>query len=329
MFSRIQGLRCVKALSLAAFFLGEICYYFRLTAKYNASVRTNADIEKMKYLLLRETHVIEKGLSLRSPRTGFGQEKVLNLLDHLKGYASLYGDNDMSFVGPPLSTIARYVSYMKDSGVAISEIERQFSDLCSLFRVSNKENDGGVVSVSKDLILSGGKGSFDELLRSRHSIRYFDNLQIPSDELIIKALQLAQLTPSACNRQAWKTHVFRDRQSVDLAKWQGGCRGFEDEIQNSILVTADLKGFLFHEVHQAYIDGGLFAMNLINSLHHVGFGTVPLSTGFDRKKLRQLGKFGIPNNEVPILIIGFGILLPDFKVAVSKRKSVSQTNVFH
>ena len=44
--------------------------------KYNASVNTDGDMYKMQYTLLRENHVIEKGMSLRNPRKGFGQQKV-------------------------------------------------------------------------------------------------------------------------------------------------------------------------------------------------------------------------------------------------------------
>ena len=89
-------------------------------------------------------------------------------------------------------------------------------------------------------------------------------------------MELAQRTPSACNRQGWKTHVFLGDKSVELVKWQGGARGFENEIKGAILVTANLKAFLFYEVHQAYIDGGLYAMNLVNALQYSGFGSIPL-----------------------------------------------------
>ena len=42
---------------------------------------------------------------------------------------------------------------------------------------------------------------------------------------------------------------------------------------------------IFYEVHQAYVDGGLYAMNLINALHSLGIGTIPLSVAFGYDKL--------------------------------------------
>ena len=105
--------------------------------------------------------------------------------------------------------------------------------------------------------------------------------------------------------------------------------GFEHDIHTAILVTANLKAFLSYEVFQAYVDGGLYAMNLINALHSMGIGTIPLSLAFQTSKLQKLQAFGIPENEVPILIIGAGYLPDNFNVAVSDRKPIEKTNTFH
>lgn len=94
-------------------------------------------------------------------------------------------------------------------------------------------------------------------------------------------------------------------------------------------MTANLKAFLSYEIHQAYIDGGLYAMNLINALHSLGLGTIPLSSGFEENKLKRLEEFGVSENEVPIVIIGFGELPRNFKIAVSNRKDIAITNTYH
>lgn len=195
-------------------------------------------------------------------------------------------------------------------------------------RLTAIEEQGGVFPITKSEILNACNKGFESLLTSRHSIRYFSDETIGKD-CLENALRLAQKTPSACNRQGWKTHVFQGEKSVDLIKWQGGANGFENEIRTSILVTANLKAFLYYEIHQAYVDGGLYAMNLMNALHSLGLGTMPLSCGFTYKKLKGLAGFGIPENEVPIVIIGVGKLLDNFNVAVSKRKDIEMTNTFH
>lgn len=110
--------------------------------------------------------------------------------------------------------------------------------------------------------------------------------------------------------------------------WQGGARGFESDIPCCILVTANLKAFLSGEVFQAYIDGGLYAQNLINALHYLGLGCIPLSCGFHSRKLEELYKFGMAENEVPIVLIGCGTLPAKIKYAVSHRQDITKTNKF-
>lgn len=308
-------------------FLDDIYYFWKITSKFNASCKTNDDIEKMQYTLLRENHTIEKGLSMRSPKKGFGQEKVKRLLEKLNLYVNKYGELDIDFLAYPLATLQHYIDYTKSKGIKIDEIENEFNNLLKKSKLAIP-NYAGVILISKDQILNECNKSFESLLFSRHSIRYFSNAPV-QNELIEKALNLAQRTPSACNRQGWKTHIFQGEKSIELIKWQGGSRGFENEIKYSILVTANLKAFLYYEIHQAYIDGGLYAMNLINALHSLGLGTIPLSCGFTHRKLKQLSNFNIPKNEVPIVIIGIGNLLDNFNVAVSSRKKISETNSFH
>lgn len=306
----------------------EAYHFWRLTVKYNASHHTDDDIYKMQYTISRETHTIEKGMSMRNPKKGFGQKKVVNLIRRLLIYSDRYLTEDRNFINYPLSTIQVYINYTKSHGVKIPEIEKKFIDLLNITGAQTVSCDAGVISLTKEDIISKCNVDFESLLFSRHSIRYFSEKPV-AEELIDKALELAQRTPSACNRQGWLTHVFRAPKSLELVKWQGGCRGFENEIKCAILVTANLKAFLSYEVHQPYIDGGLYAMNLINALHSLGLGTIPLSCGFSVPHLKGLSKFGISENEVPILIVGVGNIPDNIKIAVSDRKNIDITNKKH
>lgn len=318
----------LEQLRLEKRFLSETLHYWMKLRKYNASSHTLKDMEKMQYTLLRLNHTVEKGLSMRNPRIGFGQQKVSVLLDRLLSYAKMYKDQDALFLQYPISTISNYIDYTEKSGVDIPDIKDKFEKLLKICNLAPSMSKGGIFFTTKESVQKAAAGNFESLLFSRHSMRYFLD-ELPSHDLINKALELAQRTPSACNRQGWKTHVFMGEKSVELVQWQGGSRGFEDEIKCSILVTANLKAFLDYEVHQAYVDGGLYAMNLINAIHYLGLGCIPLSTGFRCQKLDELNRFGIPENEVPILIVGVGYLPDEYKVAVSERKNISITNTYH
>lgn len=90
-------------------FIKEAFHFYKLTTLYNASHHMDDDMEKMQYTLLRENHVIEKGMSMRNPRKGFGQQKVSELLKRLQKYYALYGDKDLDFLKYPLATIKKYI----------------------------------------------------------------------------------------------------------------------------------------------------------------------------------------------------------------------------
>ena len=279
-------------------FLIELASYWKRLCRYNASINTERDKEKMEYILLRENHVIEKGMSMRHPRQGFGQAKVLTLIDRLKRYYKLYGHEDKRFMYYPMATIKAYISYHQKDQVDITAIQNLYLQLCQETGITDDQltmSAGIEIMQGKELELQAKK-DFSSLLYNRHSIRYFKD-EAPSIQQIEQALRLASRTPSACNR---------------------------------IIVTADMKGFLAHEPFQCYIDGGMYAQNLINALHYVGLGSIPLSCGFMSGKLLGIQKrFSIPKNEVMIVIIGTGIIYKKKKIAISTRKPILSTNTYH
>lgn len=212
-----------KCLGTNRQFLVEAIGFYRSLSKHNASVHTEASLSKMQYVLLRENHVIEKGLSLRNPRKGFGQQKVLALIGHLEKYVRLYGEKDDAFLDYPLATLSSYIDYTQRQGVEIPAIEHEFARLLALAGRETTERNSGVKEVLKETVRKECGKDFESLLYNRHSIRYFSTEKIPAG-FLHKALLLAQQTPSACNRQGWLTHVFQGEESTRLVKWQGGGR---------------------------------------------------------------------------------------------------------
>ena len=313
------------------YMLKEVLHYLWHILRHNASVDTDGDRAKMQYTMLRENHVIVKGLSMRTPRRAFGKEKILNLIGRLEKYWRQYGREDSGFMKYPMSTIARYIAQEKSIGAEVPEVEEGLERLKKACGIAEEAltMEAGVRTVSREELTTGARGNFSELMKTRHSLRYFSR-ETPSRETIERALRTAQLTPSACNRQSWHTHIYSGTEVCRLLTWQGGARGFESEPTMAIVVTADSRAFLKYEPFQAYVDGGLYAMNLINALTSEGVGTIPLSCGFGYRKLRGLYEgFGIPENELPIVIIGAGMYEEEMKVAVSVRKNISDTTVWH
>ncbi len=324
--------KSIKArLPLSIQFFMETFSYWKRLCRYNASIRTDKDMRKMQYTLLRENHIIEKGMSMRLSKHGFGQAKVTALVERLRKYSKLYGKLDHDFLLYPLSTIKAYIAYQHRDNVDVSDIETAFDKLCQESGIPSEslQLPAGINLEQAVLLQAQARGDFSSLLYSRHSLRYFKD-ELPSKSVLEKALTLASRTPSACNRQAWHTHIYFGNDSHELLRMQDGCKGFYEDIHCSIVVTADMKGFLGHEPFQCFVDGGLYAQNLINALHYVGLGCIPLSCGFMSHKLLHMQKiFNIPENEVMTVIIGVGVMPDEMKVAISTRRPVSATNVYH
>lgn len=279
------------------------------------------DPDKLCYLILREAHTLEKGMSMRAPRHGFGTQKASHLIKRIEDYASRYGYSPS--ISNALAIIDGYLVYSKASGIDVGVLETEFKKVLEMLGNPDYHKDPCILDIRRS-----HPETYEDVILSRHSCRYFRKEKIDR-ALIFKALELASHSPSACNRQAWHTHVFSGNSCRDVLLWQEGCHGFEEEPDTCILVTADRKAFLHYEMFQPYVDGGMYSMNLINALHSLGLATLPVSCGFHYEKLKALADFGIPANEVPIVIIAVGYPEESTRVAASVRKSVTDTNTFH
>ncbi len=320
----LKNIRAKLKLDMAL--VKELYKYFRIIRRHNGSGDTMSSPGKLKALIMRESHVLEKGMSMPNPHFPFGKDRAMGLIAIIKAYLEIPG-HDTDIASHAVDILFKYISLHSSNGVALDEIGRQASMLAN--KVSATGDDAcGTIDVNRNTIREEAKKDFEHLMKSRHSYRSFSDEEVPYS-IVEEALRISSMTPSACNRQAWRTHVYQGAEASDILTWQEGCRGFADKIRNIIVVTADLNAFFAHEIFQAYVDGGLYAMNLINSLHFLGVGTIPLSCGFSQDKLEQLHKFGIPDNEVPIVIIGLGIIPERTSVAASQRIPFTKTNTLH
>ncbi len=298
---------------------------YKYLVKHLGSNDVFNDKEKFRALIIKDAHVIEKGLSLRDTKIGFGESKIIYLLKHTKQYFLKYKDSEMLYFVYPI--IHNYIEFNKRNGFENKTILLLFDEIDQYLNkgFNNLNLKGGVKHVLKKDILSNSSIPYESFVKCRYSIRDFTGNDIDSN-LIDKALKIAEYTPSACNRQPWHNHVFFDKKKiVEILDFQTGARQFKNDITCVILITSSANSFSLSEYHQHYVNGGLYAMNLIFALHSLGLGTVPLNMGIDYKKLRNLKKYcDIGDAELPILMIGIGDIPNSFYVAESKRFSYTE-----
>lgn len=302
---------------------------YRILLKEYGSINVHLDKDKYKFLIRKEVHVIEKGLSLKDCRPGFGVSKVISILDMLSEYYNKYDDQEMLVF--TLSIIKRYIEFNEAENALDANIKAMYQKLEA--KVQSWDNFknlwGGEIYLTKAETQKAIDIPYSNFVKSRHSVRSFTSEPV-SKELLIKALEIASYTPSACNRQPWGVHVFTQKQNIiDILDIQTGARQFKDMVGALIVVTSTRKAFFSNENNQWYVNGGMYSMSLMYALHSVGLGCIPLNLGIAEDRLKQIWKLGnIASDEAPIVLLAVGHLPDTFKAARSCRFSISDYTTF-
>lgn len=278
--------------------------------------------ERLHSDIVMRVHTIEKGLSLKEVRPRFGIPKVITILKLTEKYFRLYKDPKLAtFV---LSIISEYIDFNRKSDLVNEEVQSRYDALKSKIKVEEYADNevlyGGTVHLIKEDVLKATHGEFPEFSAARHSIRSFTGEPVSID-VIRNALALAESTPSACNRQPWNIWVStRKDEILKILELQSGARQFKDDVACVILVSARVTAFTSTEYHQAYVNGGMYAMNLLYALHYEGLGAVPLNMGISEQKLKEIYKFcGFEESNLPIMLIAAGDMEKELNVARSCR----------
>lgn len=302
---------------------------FKQQLKYQNKLRQKYQVEdnynRLEYIIKVQTHGIEKGLSFRTPKEAFGVVKIMALIENLKIYIKNPNLNKES-VNETLNVLNTYINKF-NGNPKIATIEKEYNELLAKFGTIN-QCSVGTMTINKKDVEEAIDIDYLKFIKARHSYRYFT--KNASIEQIRQALEIARYTPTACNRQPQCVHIYQGKEMEEVLTIQHGALGFIDEMSYCILITADMRAYSAQENYQAYVDGGLYAMNLLNALHSTGLGTIPLTCGHLQGTNRcKLAQYGVKEYECPIIVIGIGGLEDSAEVNVSPRKEYSDYTTFH
>ena len=278
--------------------------------------------------LLFQFHKIEKGLVLPGPKRFFGEEPakaVINLL-------TTWSENSLSKSNPvylgALETLQAYNSRLIEYSL---DKENKVLPLLAEFLQNNPLRTPDLITpqklptVSQSTLLQ--HDAFKELTLARRSVRSFDLQPVPIDR-IQAAVELALLSPSACNRQPCKIYLVQNEaKKKDLLALQNGNRGFGHLIPTLAIIVADTAVFFdASERHEPYIDGGLFSMSFMYALTSQGVATCSLNWCVAPENDRALKRLlKMPASEVVIMLLAIGY--PDGETSVPRsprKEAVSQ-----
>lgn len=283
------------------------------------------DVEaKLRNRIYIQTHIIEKGLSLKDVRLGFGVPKVKHLLSYVEKYYKKYKEGYILYFS--LSVIQKYIEFHNEHDFTVDEeIIQKFNQLIELAsngtNVATKLYEGGTRHVKKEEII-GTDFDFADFIKKRHSVRSFTGKPVSMDDLK-EALRITEYTPSACNRQPWVIRVFTQKENIQkILGIQQGSRQFKDDVSAVILISSSYNSFAISEKDQPYVNGGLYAMTLLYALHSKGLGAIPLNMGLKPKeveKIKKLANLGV--TDAPVMLIAVGDISGTLNVANSCRVS--------
>lgn len=165
----------------------------------------------------------------------------------------------------------------------------------------------------------------------RRSVRWYKQQFVPR-ELIDKAITVAGLAPSACNRQPFKFLVYDDKDKInEIASIPMGTKGFYHNFPGIIAVVGDLSAY-FHERdrHVIYIDASLASMALLYALESQGVSSCVINwPDIPGKENNLKKKLNLKEHERVIMFISYGYPDPNGMVPFSQKKELNKIRSYN
>lgn len=302
----------------------------KMYIRHSNGLHTNTTPKRALDYLIVFYHPIEKGLAMPDFRLGFGRERVLTVIDMINEYEEKWGDRNSSIIKDAVGVIKEYDRVHKKNKYKLDD--KLQSAIDNLVMKHPEIEEAHQPEYSRDSFFANVHSDFPTFAKSRRSVRNYSETESINIEQIYKAIELSISSPSTCNRQSVKVHIVENRDMVkEVLNLQSGNRGFGHLADKVLLITSDLQSWnVPGERFSPYLDSGIFAMNLLYSLHYYGIGACPLNWSENASRNKKLHKLlNIPENEVVTMMISCGCVPEHFTVVRSERKVLNDIMVKH
>lgn len=280
------------------------------------------------FLLKRNIHRLEKGLSARTRKPVFGLQFIS---ETVTCFVACAGSDPALLQQPALAWAAdvlqAYFANVTAPSPIIDEARKQFYQ--SLPPDYSGHNKIPYQRGHRDSPVS--YEDFQRLCEIRRSIRWFQ--PAPVDRTVLDdAFRIAGLAPSACNRQPFHYTVFDDARTVKkIAQLVAGTQDFYQNIPVLLVLIGDLSAFSSErDRHIIYIDASLSAMSLMYALETLGLSSCPINWPDIAAQDTTLATWlHLQQHERAIMLIAIGYADPEGLVAYSQKKELSEVRSFH
>lgn len=296
-------------------------YWFKYDIKYsNLFNSPKADLSG----IMVTGHVLEKGLTMPEFRTGFGYNRVRDIIVRSTALINEYG-NDSIEIQSVLKDLEQYINIHKEKEFKLPEdIESGIIRLLE-YKVIDTEQCRKVTATE----FFKETSDFKEFAYQRHSVRWFSDENIDND-ILVDVVKLAQTAPSACNKQSTKVYVIdSDDVKAKILNIQRGNRGFGHRANKILLITSNMGCWNFKFRTSAFLDAGIFVQNLLYALHYHKLVACTMNAELSPRQIKELGEIiGFTKEEIPIVFIAVGNAPKEFSYPGSQRIKIENVIEF-
>ncbi len=287
-------------------------------SKYNETLKS---VENSSYLLRRNIHRLEKGLIMKPRRNLFALDYIEETVHN---YQLVWQTTSNKNANPELKwaydVLEQYFQVI-GSHPNVERARQIFTSLETL------KQDRPYIPYKRDLSKPASV-NYEQLLElayRRRSVRWYQNKPVPR-ELIDRAITVAALSPSACNRQPFEFRIFDDPQLVKtVAAIPMGTQGFSENFPAIIVVVGKLRAYFSErDRHIIYIDGSLASMSLMYALETLGLSSCPINwPDIEAKEREMAALLNLEADERVIMLISVGYPDPEGMVPYSQKKPLN------
>lgn len=274
--------------------------------------------------IIRETHSIEKGLSLENVRLGFGLAKFMESDEVIRRYKQSGGNMRAEPFLMYIDAVKSYLDFHKERGFKNSVVERVEHNYKSLSREIGLTDGtwGGIKRIQRRQFDETERNILASLFEGRHSVREFNHTPVNIEDLK-SAIHLAMHCPTACNRQCQRLYIVDKKDFSLLNKSFDGVGGFADDLDKILFITGSMSVYRYYETFQWIVTGSIFAAYLSLALEIYGIGSCFIQRPVlpDKNWRKVSANIGVPDDEQLICCIGIGNLKESFNAPISHRLS--------
>jgi nitroreductase len=274
------------------------------------------------FALRRNIHRIEKGLLMKPRRDVFAEGFIVDTVLNYQSFIVSRSDSiSMDQVKWAKEVLEEYFNIVKSTPIT-SKAKKIFES------VGNDEQLKGYVPYKRDYTKKSNI-NFEELLKLsefRRSVRWYLPTKVDRN-LVDNAIKIANLSPSACNRQPFYFKIIDNEELVrKVAEIPGGTNGYAHNIPMIIAVIGDLSAYFDErDRHVIYIDSSLATMSFVYGLEVQGLSSCIINwPDVKEKEIKMSNALGLKDHEKVVMMISVGYSDTDAKVAYSMKKHIDE-----